>query len=58
MAAKKKTIQEVEPARYDDKVEIVGLRPRPERSGGRIVGEGPDAVTELVRLLREEAKVL
>ena len=30
----------------------------PERSGGRIVGEGPDAVPELVRLLRTEAKVL
>ena len=25
---------------------------------GRIVGEGPDAVPELVRLLKEEAKVL
>jgi electron transfer flavoprotein beta subunit len=30
----------------------------PERSGGRIVGEGADAVPELVRLLRTEAKVL
>jgi hypothetical protein len=28
------------------------------RAAGRIVGEGPDAVPELVRLLREEAKVL
>lgn len=58
MAAKKKTIQELDPAAYDDRVEIVGLRPRPERTGGRIVGEGPDAVGELVRLLREEAKIL
>ena len=30
----------------------------PERTGGRIVGEGVDAVPELVRLLRTEAKVL
>jgi electron transfer flavoprotein beta subunit len=58
MAAKKKTIQEIDAAAYDDKVEIVGLRPRPERTGGRVVGEGPDAVTELVKLLREEAKIL
>ena len=30
----------------------------PERQAGRIVGEGADAVPELVRLLREEAKIL
>jgi hypothetical protein len=30
----------------------------PERSAGEIVGEGPDAVPELVRKLREQAKVL
>ena len=30
----------------------------PERAAGRIVGEGPDAVPELVRLLHTEAKVL
>ncbi|NCG57280.1 MAG: electron transfer flavoprotein beta subunit/FixA family protein, partial [Proteobacteria bacterium] len=29
--------------------------PRPE---GRVVGEGPEAVEELIRLLREEAKVI
>jgi electron transfer flavoprotein beta subunit len=34
------------------------LVPPPERPAGRIVGEGVDAVPELVRLLREEAKVL
>jgi hypothetical protein len=28
------------------------------RQGGKIVGEGPDAVAEVVRLLREEAGVL
>ena len=30
----------------------------PERAAGRIIGEGAAAVPELVRLLREEAKVL
>jgi electron transfer flavoprotein beta subunit len=30
----------------------------PERAAGRIIGEGKDAVPELVRLLKEEAKVL
>lgn len=30
----------------------------PERAAGKIIGEGPDAVPELVRLLKEEAKVL
>ena len=58
MAAKKKPL-EVKPAavgaeRYKlDKMELP-----PERAGGRIIGEGKDAVPELVRLLKEEAKVL
>jgi electron transfer flavoprotein beta subunit len=30
----------------------------PERKAGRIIGEGPAAVPELIRLLRDEAKVL
>jgi len=30
----------------------------PARAAGRIVGEGPDAVPELLRLLREEANAL
>ena len=29
-----------------------------DRAPGRIIGEGPDAVPELVRLLQHEAKVL
>jgi electron transfer flavoprotein beta subunit len=58
MAAKKKPL-EVRPARLGAvnlTVETMALPP--ERTGGRIVGEGPDAVPELVRLLRTEAKVL
>src|SRR5438874_1771844 len=37
---------------------IVSLTLPPERQAGKIVGEGSAAVAELVRLLREEAKVL
>jgi electron transfer flavoprotein beta subunit len=39
-------------------MKIESLSYPPERQAGRIVGEGPDAVPELLRLLREEAKVL
>lgn len=39
-------------------LEIVKLSPPPERPPGRIVGQGAAAVPELVRLLKEEAKVL
>jgi electron transfer flavoprotein beta subunit len=58
MAAKKKPL-EVRPAQLGKvnlTVETMALPP--ERAGGRIIGEGPDAVPELVRLLRTEAKVL
>ena len=39
-------------------IEVLGLELPPARSEGKIVGEGPDAVPELIRLLRTEAKVL
>ncbi len=58
MAAKKKPI-EVKPAALGEaRVAVTALALPPDRKAGRIVGEGPDAVTELVRLLRTEAKVL
>ncbi len=58
MAAKKKPL-EVKPVQPgSDTLEIVALMPPPERKEGKIVGEGAGAVGELVRLLREEAKVL
>jgi len=58
MAAKKKPleIKPVQPAA--GAMEIVALAPPAERKEGKIVGEGAAAVGELVRLLREEAKVL
>jgi len=60
MAAKKKPL-DVKPATLGagrEALEILALTPPPERKEGKIVGEGPAAVSELVRLLREEAKVL
>ena len=58
MAAKKKPL-EVKPVQTGaGTFDIAALTPPPERKEGKIVGEGPGAVGELVRLLREEAKVL
>jgi len=58
MAAKKKPL-EVKPVQLaSGGIEVIALTPPPERKEGKIVGEGAAAVPELVRLLREEAKVL
>lgn len=58
MAAKKKTIEE-RPAQLGEPVlEVLSLTLPAARSAGRIVGEGAAAVPELVRVLREEAKVI
>ena len=58
MAAKKKPL-EVRPAQLGaPTVTVAKMELPPERSAGRILGEGPDAVPELVRLLQTEAKVL
>jgi electron transfer flavoprotein beta subunit len=58
MAAKKKAL-EVKPVTLgESRVTVRRLELPPERSAGRIVGEGPAAVPELVRLLQTEAKVL
>jgi electron transfer flavoprotein beta subunit len=58
LAAKKKPLETVDLKPPEAAVELVTLEPPPPRKAGRIVGEGPAAVPELVRLLREEAKVL
>ena len=58
MAAKKKPI-DAKPAELGSiHLTIETLELPAERTGGRIVGEGADAVPELVRLLQTEAKVL
>jgi electron transfer flavoprotein beta subunit len=58
MAAKKKPL-EVKPAQLG-KVQLVveNMELPAERPPGRIIGEGADAVPELLRLLQTEAKVL
>ncbi len=58
MAAKKKPLEEKEVANVGGGARIDGMSYPPERQAGRIIGEGPDAVTELLRVLREEARVL
>ena len=58
MAAKKKPIEEKEPVPVQSRVEPLQIALPPSRAAGRIVGEGIEAVPELVRLLKEEAKVL
>lgn len=58
MAAKKKTIDEKPAAAYDNLTEIVSMTLPPPKQPGRILGTDSSVVPELVRLLREEAKVI
>jgi electron transfer flavoprotein beta subunit len=66
MAAKKKTIPVVTPAELGltaediaPRVEILGLETPPAKAGGKMIGGTPEeAARELVRLLRDEAKVI
>jgi electron transfer flavoprotein beta subunit len=58
MAAKKKPLEEKEASTEPSRMRVIALEAPPERPAGRIVGEGPDAASRLVKLLREEAKVL
>lgn len=58
MAAKRKPLDEREARLEPPRLTVASLTPPPARPPGRVVGEGASAVGELVRLLREEAKVL
>lgn len=58
MAAKKKPIDEKPAAKSDPVLIVTRLEPPPARPPGRIVGKGVEAVPELVKLLREEAKAI
>jgi electron transfer flavoprotein beta subunit len=58
MQAKSKAIEEKQAAYTENKIEILSMslpKPKPK---GKIVGNDVSAVPELVRLLREEAKVI
>ena len=58
LAAKKKPIETVPAELGEIRLELVKVTPPTERQPGKIVGEGAEAVPELLRLLQEEAKVL
>jgi electron transfer flavoprotein beta subunit len=58
MAAKKKPLEEKPVELNAGTLEVLGFEPPPERKAGKIVGEGADAVPELVNLLRNEAKAI
>ncbi|CAN5348511.1 electron transfer flavoprotein subunit beta/FixA family protein [soil metagenome] len=58
MAAKRKPLEEKEVEAPQGALRRLEMRLPPEPEAGRIIGKGADAVPELVRVLREEAKVL
>ena len=58
MMAKRKPLVEKAAPEVESGLAVEGLAYPPDRPEGRVVGEGTGAVAELVRLLREEAKVL
>lgn len=58
MAAKKKTIEEKPATTTDSLTEILKMQLPMAKQPGRILGTDSSAVPELVRLLREEAKVI
>ncbi|MCG8469817.1 MAG: electron transfer flavoprotein subunit beta/FixA family protein [Gemmatimonadetes bacterium] len=58
MAAKKKPLEEKDIVLDDATFELVSLDLPPAPAAGRIVGEGAEAVPDLIAALREEAGVL
>ena len=58
MAAKRKPLEVKDADLPESRLTVERLDYPPERAEGRIVGEGVEAVPELVRLLRDEANVL
>ncbi len=58
MAAKKKPLEEKDAQVPASRITLKDLTPPADRPAGRIVGQGSDAVPELIRALRDEAKVL
>jgi electron transfer flavoprotein beta subunit len=58
MAAKKKPIEEAPAQLGEPNLDVVALELPPARAAGRIVGQGAEAVPELVRILREQEKLI
>jgi electron transfer flavoprotein beta subunit len=58
MASKRISIQEKNADLSPEQITISELNYPPQKAAGKIIGTGPSAVPELIRLLRLEAKVL
>lgn len=58
MAAKKKPLEEKAATEHAVSVSVSKMEPPPDRQAGKIVGKGVEAVPELVKLLRDEAKLI
>ena len=58
MAAKRKPLEVKDADLPEGRLTVERLDYPPERADGRIIGEGAEAVPELVQLLRDEANVL
>lgn len=58
MAAKKKVIEEKEISVTDNLANVIEMKKPAEKAPGKILGEDASAVPELVRLLKDEAKVI
>ena len=58
MAAKKKEIAGKQPAAIQNFVEVVSMKKPASKQAGKILGSDASAVPELIRLLKEEAKVI
>ena len=58
MAAKRKTIEEKDASASDNKIEVIEMKKPQGKQAGKILGNDASAVPELVRLLKEEAKVI
>lgn len=58
MKAKKKPIEERQGVESATRTSVLGLELPPQKGSGKILGDSDADVAELVRLLREEAKVI
>ena len=58
MMAKKAAIEVREAASEESRVKLVSIQYPPARGESKVVGESVEAVPELIRLLREESKVI
>lgn len=58
MAAKSKPVEEVAATYSGNKVKVTAMKMPPQKTSGKVFERGKEDVPELVRLLREEAKVI